>query len=302
MTRARKASSAKAAALRSAQLPEVPDRRGGIRRVWRKAWILREHPKGWLSLGMRSRLAPYFVRGFALLPVIYASGPDKWKSNTPVFVLILAVLITGAELLRTLVHGTEKSAQASAFQTIGHIISRLAGTTTRNGAPAIAHDPGETIETLLRRGKDVVESGLKPAAADWITASLFLPVANSRGKVNGLQAAQHDDFYPDRACHHVPLDAPGVGGAFSRGEWSVVEDTEEETSGHYRERAYRSVAAFPILVELGGGRSLVTGVVTFDSALPYTFTWRSVRELASYVHPIVQLIGLALELRNQEKC
>jgi hypothetical protein len=203
---------------------------------------------------MRSRLAPYFVRGFALLPVIYASGPDKWKGNTTVFIVILAALITGAELLRALVHGTEKSAHASAFQTIGYIISRLAGSTIRSGAPSIAHDPGETIETLLRRGKDVVASGLKPAIGDRITASLLLPVASSRGKVSGLQATQHDDFYPDRAHQLVPLDAPGVGEAFSTGAWRVVEDMEEETSGRYSDRPYRSVAAFPILVELAEGK------------------------------------------------
>ncbi len=269
-----------------------------LRRVWRQAWALREHPKGWTAGALRSRIAPFGVRVLAILPIIYGSGPDSWKQNTALYVGVLVLLTVLAELVRTLVHGAEKSAQSEIFQRIGSIVSLLAG--SRRGEPSITENPSAAIELLLRRAKEVVTSGLKPAAGDTITANLLLPVANSRGKVIGLQATTHDDFYSDRTHEIIPLDAPGAGEAFCGGKWTVVEDTEEIANfDRIRGRAYRSIAAFPIIVQPSEGEGVVTAVVTFDSTNAYTFKRRSVRQVAPFVHPIAQLIGLALKLRDQ---
>lgn len=269
-----------------------------LRRAWRQAWALREHPKGWTAGALRSRIAPLGVRVLALLPIIYGSGPDSWKQNPGLYIGALVLLTVVAELVRTLVHGAEKSAQSEIFQRIGSIVSLLAG--SRRGEPSITENPSAAIELLLRRAKEVVTSGLKPAAGDIITANLLLPVANSRGKVIGLQATTHDDFYADRTHEIIPLDAPGAGEAFCEGKWTVVEDTEEIANfERIRGRAYRSIAAFPIIVQPSEGEGVVTAVVTFDSTNAYTFKRRSVRQVAPFVHPIAQLIGLALKLRDQ---
>jgi hypothetical protein len=274
-----------------------PRLRTRLRRSLRQIWALREHPKGWTAGALRSRVAPVGVRLLGLLPIVYGSGPDSWKENTVLYIGILIALTALSELVRTLVHGAEKSAQSEVFQRIGSIVSRLAG--SRRGQPEITENPSAAIELLLRRAKEVVTSGLRPAAGDTITANLLVPVANARGKVIGLVATNHDDFYPDRTHELISLDAPGAGDAFLTGKWNVVEDTEEIANyERIRGRAYRSIAAFPVVVQPTEGKGVVTAVVTFDSTNAYTFKRRSVSQVAPFVHPIAQLIGLALELRD----
>jgi hypothetical protein len=249
---------------------------------------------------LRSRLAPWIARGLPVVAVAFAALPDagvEWGFDPWVFILILVILVIAQEAVRTLVHGNELGSYSATFESIGGIISSLAGSRRGAGHPQIFQEPNVAVDTLLRRARDLVKESLKLPAGHQITANLLLPESGSKGVI-GLRATRADDFYPDRQHEIIPLDTPGAAVAFSSGKPAAVPYTEAETHQRVRGRAYKSIGAFPIMIGDASDR-VVIGVLSLDSTMAYTFSWSTVRKLNPFVSPIAQLIGLALELRDE---
>lgn len=241
------------------------------------------------------------ARGLPVVAVAFAALPDagvEWGFGPWVFLLILGILVIAQEAVRTLVHGNELGSYAGTFESIGGIISSLAGSRRGTGHPQILQEPHVAVDTLLRRARDLVTESLKLPAGHQITANLLLPESGPKGTLVGLRATRADDFYPDRQHEIIPLDTPGAAVAFSSGKPAAVPYTEAESHQRVRGRAYQSIGAFPIMIGDASDR-VVIGVLSIDSTMAYTFSWNTVRKLNPFLSPIAQLIGLALELRDE---
>jgi hypothetical protein len=145
-------------------------------------------------------------------------------------------------------------------------------------------------------------TALRPHTDCVITVHLLVPEwTRKRGRpaIGGLRAVRHDDFRPDRSHELIPLDSPGAGRTFLTGEPTAVPDTDVVAHQRLRGRPYQSIGAFPVIIGARGSGGRVRAVVTLDATVPYVFTDKSVRRLASLIHPVAQLIGLALVTQEQ---
>ena len=252
---------------------------------------------------IRSRAAPWLARLFALTLVVFAALPDAGVGLPPtVYLLMLALLYALAEAFRAVVHGAELDAYANASESIGYIISSLAGKVRRTAASDdndVLRHPAAAVTVLLRKAKDLVCGALKIPAGEHITANLLLPEGDDAGRVVGLRASEHDDIQPNRSHGLIPLDAPGAGRTFSSGEPAAVPYTEDEEHHRVRDRSYRSIATFPIFVGTPGRNGAVVAVLSLDSTKPYRFTRSTVRKLNPFISPLAQLIGFALTLEDR---
>lgn len=71
-------------------------------------------------------------------------------------------------------------------------------------------------------------------------------------------------------------------------------DTAALSDTRMRGRPYKSIAAYPITVGERGAGGKVRAVVSIDADVPNLLTKKVVAEMAPFIHPIAQLIGLAL--------
>jgi hypothetical protein len=177
----------------------------------------------------------------------------------------------------------------------------LAADPEGSGTPQLLSDPTRAINALLRRVQEIATASLRPHADCEITAHLLLPEWKHRRTTKvivGLRATFHDDYRPDRSHALIGLDSPGAGVAFTSGQPSYVRNTDEEGE-RMRGRPYKSIGAFPIVVGTRGDGGRVRAVLTLDATVPFVFNKKSVRDLAPFVNPIAQLIGLALVTQDR---
>jgi hypothetical protein len=185
---------------------------------------------------------------------------------------------------------------------VGDIISSLSVDADETGAPRLVRAPTEAVDALLRRAQEIAVTALRPHADCTITAHLLVPEWNrKRGRpvIGGLRAVRHDDFRPDRPHALISLDSPGAGRAFLTGEPSAVPDTDAVADRRLHGRPYKSIGAFPVIIGARGAGGRVRAVVSLDATVPHVFTERAIGRLASFIHPVAQLIGLALVTQEQ---
>lgn len=281
--------------------------------------LVRRRPRRWLSLAgakslgaypwgvfvviLSSRYAPWIARALTLATLAYAAAPDfgfdrlkGWR-----FFAVLVVLYLLARSAETLVHGTELDSYRRTFKEIAGLISSLAGV-QRGGTPEIIRDPNRSIEALLRRARELAESSIKLPAGQRMTANLLLPVQDEvTDEIAGLKATMQDDYLPDRTHEVIPLDAPGAPEAFLTGKAIAVPCTDNETHPRIQGKNYKSIALFPICVGEPAGDGVIVAVLSIDSTKPYTFEDGDVKQIAPFIMPIAQLVGLALELRKEAR-
>lgn len=243
---------------------------------------------------LRSPLAPWLARTLGLGLFIIAAIPDFFALGGWKLFGLLVCCYIAYEWFRSVVAGTVLDAYRTTFRQIGEVVSSLAGVHSGDGRPQLLQDPDAAIRTLLRRARELAETSLQPPAGTEITANLLLPEFDGQGRVTGLRVTQQDDFRPNRAHETIPLDAPGAGEAFSKGQPYGIADTEAEENPRVRGRTYKSVGAFPVVVGEPATTGRVFAVVSIDATVPYVFSRKAVQELHPFISPIAQLIGLAL--------
>ena len=74
----------------------------------------------------------------------------------------------------------------------------------------------------------------------------------------------------------------------------AVPDTDAIPEGRMRGRPYKSIGTFPVVVGAPGAGGRVRAVLSLDATAPHVFTKKAVSELASFINPIAQVIGLIL--------
>jgi hypothetical protein len=72
------------------------------------------------------------------------------------------------------------------------------------------------------------------------------------------------------------------------------ENPETHDDRRMRGRPYKSIAAYPVIVGERGAGGRIRAVMSIDADVPNLFTKKAVSEMAPFIHPIAQLIGLAL--------
>ena len=277
-----------------ASVPDLPRWQSG----WFGYWL--RYPLGWVRTALRSRLArwaPFTVTGLGYL---YASAPDfgaTYLQGVPGFVG-LAVFWIGGQCVTQLVAATELDSLRGAFKHVGDIISALSADSEGAEAPAVLSDPGEAIDALLRRAQEIARASLRPPADCIITAHVLVPEWEKRARggqvIVGLRAAHHDDYRPDRSHRLIALDSAGAGQAFRNAKPAAVPDTQAHGDRRIRGRRYKSIGAYPIIVGEQGAGGKVRAVMSIDADVPNLFTQKAVCKMAPFIHPIAQLIGLAL--------
>lgn len=280
-----------------AAAPELPGWRRGRVGHWAG------YPMSWWRMALRSRFAhwvPFLLTGIGYA---YAAAPDfGFTALQGRFGFLgLIALWTASYYVTQLVTGSEMDAYRAAYKSVGDIISSLSGDPGGTGTPRLVQDPMDAIEALLRRAREIALVALRPHAHCLVTAHLLVPewkVRRGRPVLAGLRAVRHDDFRPERAHDLISLDSPGAGLAFSTGEPCAVADTDAFPDRRMRGRPYKSIAAFPVVVGAPGTGGRVRAVLSLDASVPYVFTDKAVDDLASFINPIVQVIGLVLVTRE----
>jgi hypothetical protein len=257
-------------------------------------------------MALRSRLArwvPFLLTGIGYA---YAAAPDfGFTALQGRFGLLGLILLWAASHYVTqLVAGSKIDAYRAAYKSVGDIISFLSGDADGTGTPRLVQNPEEGIEAFLRRAREIAIASLRPHADCTVTAHLLVPewkVRRGGPRVVGLRATWHDDFRPDRSHELISLDAPGAGLAFSTGVAHAVRDTDAIPDGRMRGRPYKSIGAFPIIVGAPGAGGKVRAVLSLDASVPHVFTDAAVGDLASFINPIAQLIGLILVTQERRE-
>ena len=255
---------------------------------------------------LRSRWASAANFVLAASVVLFASLPDfgfKWATGWLAFGLLF-LLFLSSQAFGVLIQGSATQAYIDTFSALANIISGLADGAGGNGSgPQILVHPSQAIEALLRRARDFANDTLRLPLGSNLSATLLLPVLDESGQVQGLQATYRAELKFISVRRIIPLDTPGAGQAFTSGRATGVADIAE-----LRERSdgtpwpYRSIAAFPVLAGFREECPTALGVIALDCAVPFIFTQQRVeRELAPFVEPIAQLVGLALRLQQQSE-
>lgn len=216
----------------------------------------------------------------------------------------LAAFWIASYLVTRTVVGVELSAHRNAFKSVGEIISALAGAQEEGSEPQLLRDPTEAIDLLLRRAQELAVATLRPSAGCVIAAHLLLPewgTKKGRSQIVGLRATRHDDYRPDRSHELIGLKSPGAGRAFSDGVPSQVPDVDVSDEERVKGRAYKSIGSFPIIVGHGNDTGRVRAVLSLDATVPNVFTKKTVSNLAPFINPIAQLIGLALATQERRE-
>lgn len=281
-----------------AEVPALPVWKRGRVRHWAG------YPASWWRMGLRSRFARWLPFVLTGIGYAYAAAPDFGFTALQGrfgFVGLIALWVASYYVTQ-LVTGSEMDAYRATYRSVGDIISSLSGDPDGTGAPRLVQEPLESIEALLRRAKEIALASLRPHAHCVVTAHLLVPewkLRRGRSVLAGLRAVRHDDFRPERAHDLIALDAPGAGLAFSMGEPCAVADTDALPDRRMRGRPYKSIAAFPVIVGAPGAEGRVRAVLSLDASVPYVFTNHAVAGLASFINPIVQVIGLILVTQEQ---
>lgn len=255
-------------------------------------------------MGIRSRFARWLPPMITLAGYAYAAAPDFGVQRLQTvwgLAGLIALWLLG-QYVTQVVNGSELLAYGNAFKQVGDIISGLAADPEGAGSPQLFTDPTRAVDALLRRAQEIAAASLRPHADCVITAHLLLPEWKQRRNgrvVVGLRATYHDDYRPDRSHQLIALDSPGAGMAFTNGELSAVRNTDEHKDVRMKGRPYKSIGAFPIIVGTRGEGGRVRAVLTLDATVPFVFNEKSVRNLAPFVNPIAQLIGLALVTQDR---
>lgn len=266
--------------------------------------------RGWLYVKsafltlLRSRWASPLNFILAAAVVLFAAAPDfgvRWVTGWMAFA-VLCILFLASQFIGVLIQGSATQAYIDTFSSLANIISGLADGTGGNGSgPQILVHPSQAIEALLRRARDFTNDTLKLPMGSQLTATLLLPVLDQSGKVLGLQATYRSELKWNPIRRVIPLDSPGAGQAFSTGRATGVADiTELLERSDGTPWLYRSIAAFPVLAGYREECPTSLGVIALDCTVPFMFTQQRVhRELAPFLEPIAQLVGLALRLQQQ---
>lgn len=255
---------------------------------------------------LRSRWASGANFLLAAAVVLFAAAPDfgiEWAKGWWAFGLLCALFLS-SQAFGVLIKGSATQAYIDTFSALANIISGLADGTAGNGSgPQILVHPSQAIEALLRRARDFANDTLRLPLGSNLSATLLLPVLDESGQVQGLQATYRAELKFNSVRRIIPLDTPGAGQAFTTGRATGVGDIAE-----VRERSdgspwpYRSIAAFPVLAGVREECPTALGVIALDCAVPFIFTQQRVeRELAPFVEPIAQLVGLALRLQQENE-
>lgn len=253
---------------------------------------------------LRSRWASPLNFLLAAAVVLFAAAPDfgvEWARGRVAFA-VLSGLFLLSQLFGVLIQGSATQAYIDTFRSLANIISGLADGASGNGAgPQILVHPSQAIEALLRRARDFANDTLKLPVGSELSATLLLPVVDQSGKVQGLQATFRAELKWNPIRRIVPLDSPGAGRAFTTGRATGVGDIAEVLERKDGSAwPYRSIGAFPVLAGYREECPTPLGVIVLDCAVPFVFTQERVdRELAPFLEPIAQLVGLALRLQQQ---
>lgn len=263
------------------------------------------YPVSWWRMALRSRFARWLPFVLTGIGYAYAAAPDFGVGALQgrFGFLGLIVLWVASHYVTQLVNGSEIGAYHTAYKSVGDIISSLSGDPDGAGTSLLAQEPTEAIDALLRRAREIAFAALRPHADCTITAHLLVPeweARRGRAVLVGLRATRHDDYRPDRAHEPISLDSPGAGLAFSTGEACAVADTDTFPDPRMRGRPYKSIGAFPVIVGPRGAGGRVRAVLSLDASVPHVFTDKSVRNLASLISPISQLIGLILVTQKRK--
>jgi hypothetical protein len=250
---------------------------------------------------MRSRIAPVVNFLLSVSVVAFAASPSfglQLLAGWPAIVVLVALFLF-AQLFSAFLKGTTIKCYIDTFSSLAGIISSLADGT--NAGPRILLQPSHAIEALLRRAREFANDTLRIPADARLTATLMLPVYNEDGSVRGLQAAYRAELQWNPQRKVVPLDAPGAGKAFTTGRPQGVPDIAELVRRDPRDPwPYRSIAAFPVLAGDYEDCPRSIGVITLDCIVPLIFTDSCVRrQLAPFIQPIAQLVGLAMRLHAE---
>jgi len=273
------------------------------RYLYRYAYVRRKRDrvKGYFRIVFQSSAAPYVVRwvGFAIFAL--AALPDflgvsGWRRI--VLYAILLMLWVALESFKEFLSGHELDNYRNVFRWTADLISDLSGR-TRLGAP---RNPDLAITALLRRVAQLARETMKAPHGTEFSAHLLRPVLcpGCRG-LQGLQAIYHDDARPGRRHELIPLDAPGAPLTFEKGAAAYIPDTNLAGHPRVKDKPYQSVGTFPIWVGPPGAGGKVFAVLSIDATCANVFTAASVKDLAPFVAPIAQLIGLALTLDGRPR-
>lgn len=261
-----------------------------------------QYPRGWWRGALSSRFAgwlPFVVTG---LGYGYAAAPDFGVDlvRGPMGLVGLVALWLLSNWATQVALGVEATNQRRALRSLGDVISVLAAGSV--GGEGV-EDPGAAVVLLLRRTTELAAATLRPPPGCEVAAHLLLPLRGKRRggerEVVGLLPMYHDDYRPERDNDPVPLDAPGVGQAFSTGAACVVSDVAASNPGE-GVLPYRSLAALPVVVGAGRGRRVV-GVLALDASTPFVFTERNLALLQPVLHPFAQLLGMLIVTHGLEK-
>ncbi len=248
---------------------------------------------GWARLIARGRLVHWLAPTLQLALFVAVAAPDIFGVKGWKWMAGLIVLYVVAEWFRGLARGGVLDRYRKVFEDISELISSIAGTQSGEQAPQILQSPSDAISLLLRRACELARTSLNPPPGCEITASLLLPEFKGK-RLIGLKVAEQDDYRPSRDHPIIPLDAPGAPVTYCRGVPSSIPSTDAEKHPRVKERTYKSVGTFPIVVGESGTTGRVIAVLSLDATEPYTFDAGGVKKLSPFLSPIAQLVGLAL--------
>lgn len=294
-----------ARSVREYPAPAGPEGGGGPR--WRRGWIAHwlAYPSSWANAMLRSRLARWAPAVVTGAGYVYASAPDfgitRVRGGWGLVGLFL-FWVAGQNLSQLLV-ASRLDAIGYSLESVGGIVSSLSIAPEGKAPPRLLDDPAVAIDALLRRAQEIARDWLRPPSDCLIAAHLLIPewgMVRGREVIVGLRAARHDDYRPDRAHQLVALDAPGAGDAFMTGQRAVVSDTDATSDPRFAGKPYKSLVAFPVLAGKRGAGGRVHAVLSLDATVPNVFTEKAVARLAPILHPIAQVIGLALVIQQRK--
>lgn len=235
--------------------------------------------------------------------VLVAAAGDFLGVKGRLWLVALGLLFALHEVLRRMVRGVALLPLRSTLSQVGIIISALAsGTDGEGSGPRVLRDPERVIELLLRRAKELVVEVTRIPANHVVAANLLEPVFDRDGNPCALKVSARDDLYYQRKARNLPLDSPGAGVAFCSGTPQALPRVSDHGITRRAGADYTSIAAFPVVVgDVTEDEGRVRAVLTLDSTFVHTFTDRSVGDLKPYLEPILSLIGLALQIRDQRQ-
>lgn len=266
-------------------------------RRWPRTRKAAAYPVSWGRMLARSRSMRLMAAGLQLAVFVAVAAPDLFGVRGWRWMAALVAVYLLSESVRVTVQGGVLSAHKRVFESIGSLISSIAGMHAGDAEPQIIRKPEDAIGLLLRRACEMAQVELRPPPGCEITANLVLPIIRDE-RATAFKVTAQDDYRPGREHPVIPLDAPGVPFTFSTGRPFCIPFTSAVKHPRVKGRRYRSMATFPILVGEPGSTGQVIGILALDATEPYIFDSGALARLGPLVSPIAQLIGLALVTRT----